>query len=291
MAGTIFCIETLIRFHLDEHANMLHAANRHPRLRVSGLAIFSLNRMSDWSLTHWVGECVSVRNCKKEGLMRSARSPRALGSRALSRRSHLLETSRRLFVEQGFHQTGIAQIATASDIAVGQIYRDFESKEAIIEAICQSDVEAWLEESALADAVANQDLDAIRRWLERFGSRDQPEDRYRLVAEIIAEAGRNARVAEIYRRVDDRVRHSLTAALAALVPENTPTELVSAAAEHILRLGAGAACRRIAHPQQCTARPDQWADTPIFDDLDQWLCTLGDSAVPAKRKRPSPSSR
>lgn len=207
--------------------------------------------------------------------MRPAKVPKALGAQALSRQSHLLETARKLFVERGFHQTGIAQISAASDIAVGQIYRDFSSKEEIIEAICQRDVEAWLEEGVLSDAVADRDLGAIRRWLERFGSRDKPDDRYQLVAEIIAEAGRNVRVAEIYRRVDDRVRHSLTAALVALMPEHTPTERVDAAAEHILRLGAGAACRRIAHPQQCTARVEGWADTAIFDDLDQWLRTLG----------------
>ena len=48
-------------------------------------------------------------------------------SRADLRRSHLLETARQLFAERGFHQTGMAQIAAASGIKVGQIYRDFES--------------------------------------------------------------------------------------------------------------------------------------------------------------------
>ncbi|WP_443018235.1 helix-turn-helix domain-containing protein [Sphingobium sp. TKS] len=45
-----------------------------------------------------------------------------------------MATTRDLFVKRGFHQTGMAQIASSSGIAVGQIYRDFANKEAIIAA-------------------------------------------------------------------------------------------------------------------------------------------------------------
>jgi AcrR family transcriptional regulator len=261
----------LIRFLLDEHANMLYAANLHPRPRAFGLAIFGTHRMSDWSLTYQVGECFTVRNCKKGGWMQPAKSPRALGKRALSRRSHVLETARRLFIEQGFHQTGIAQIATASGIAVGQIYRDFESKEEIIEAICQSDIESWLEEGALAEAVAAKDRDAIKRWLERSSAPVQFDDRCQLIAEIVAEAGRNPRVAEIYRQIDNRVRQSLSAALAALTQSGASTENIEVMAEHILRLGAGAVCRRITYPQHRDRQINDPVEKAIFNDLEQLL--------------------
>lgn len=214
--------------------------------------------------------------------MHPAKAPRLLGERARLRRGHLLEVARTLFIEQGFHQTGIAQIATASGIAVGQIYRDFESKEAIIAAICEADVEAWLEEKALADAVAGQDLNAIRAWLERFGMRDQPEDRCRLVAEIIAEAGRNRRVADIYRQVDARVRQNLSAALVALAPDGTSAKHVAAVAEYILTLGAGAVCRRIAHPQQCAEQIDRFVDAAIFNDLEYLLQETGVGSAPTR---------
>jgi AcrR family transcriptional regulator len=179
-----------------------------------------------------------------------AKSSGSAGARAAVRQNRLLDTARALFVEHGFHQTGIAQIAATSGIRVGQIYRDFESKEAIIAAICESDVEAWLEESALMDAVARKDVKAIRDWVERFGTFDQAEDRCRLVAEIIAEAGRNPRVADIYRRVDARVRKSLSAALTALIPGGSSAKQVDVLAEYILTMGAGAACRRIIHRPQ-----------------------------------------
>lgn len=203
--------------------------------------------------------------------MDTATNLRPLGERARVRRNRLLDVARTLFIEQGFHQTGMAQVATASGIAVGQIYRDFESKEAIIAAICEADVEAWLEEKALAAAVAGGDLRAIRAWLGRFGTRDQPEDRCRLIAEIIAEAGRNPRVADIYRQVDARVRHSLSAALAALAPRDTSAGHIAAVGEYIMTLGAGAVCRRIAHPQQCAEAMDRFIDAAILNDLEQLL--------------------
>ncbi|MCF8709221.1 TetR/AcrR family transcriptional regulator [Rhizorhapis sp. SPR117] len=214
--------------------------------------------------------------------MHPAKTSRPPGERARLRRNHLLEIARNLFIEQGFHQTGIAQIATASGIAVGQMYRDFESKEAIIAAICEADVEAWLEEKALADAVAARDLPAIRGWLERFGTRNQPEDRCRLVAEIIAEAGRNPRVADIYRGVDARVRQSLSAALAALSPEGISAKHVAVVAEYILTFGAGGICRRITHPQQCAEQIDRFVDAAIFNDLEHLLQEASISSAPER---------
>src|SRR3546814_14249999 len=104
--------------------------------------------------------------------MHSTKAPRPLGERARARRDRLRQVARTLFIEQGFHQTGTAQIAAASGIAVGQMYRDFKNKEAIIAAICEADVEAWLEEKALADAVAARDLKAIPLALQTMLQRN-----------------------------------------------------------------------------------------------------------------------
>ncbi|KHL25882.1 hypothetical protein PK98_04655 [Croceibacterium mercuriale] len=165
-------------------------------------------------------------------------------ARADQRRRHLLEVARRLFVQQGFHQTGVAQIASESEIKVGQIYRDFESKEAIIAAICEMDVAAWLEEDVLTAAVQQNDLPAIRAWLARFS---QPEDteEYRLVAEIMAEAGRNERIAESYRALDNRIMASLSAALEAIAPPDTERAAIDALAQLIMTFGVGMASRKI----------------------------------------------
>lgn len=174
--------------------------------------------------------------------------PASRGARADTRRRHLLDVARVLFFDQGFHQTGIAQIAARSGIRVGQIYRDFESKEAIIAAICEEDMSGWLEEDALAAAVDARDLSAIRRWIARFGEQDGSVEECRMMTEIMAEAGRNPRVAEIYRSLHARVRACLNRALTALAPGMRPGE-VAALTELILVMGSGTMSLRVLDPE------------------------------------------
>ncbi|UYY58197.1 TetR/AcrR family transcriptional regulator [Sphingomonas sp. S2-65] len=165
-------------------------------------------------------------------------------TRAETRREHLLETARTLFIEHGFHQTGMAQIAAASGIKVGQIYRDFHSKEDIIAAICERDVSEWLEEEILAAAVAAGDLRAVRDWMDRFLSCDEPVEECRLMSEIVAEVGRNVRIAEFNRSIDVRIRTSLSAALRAIASREDCEEDRECLIDLILALGIGVMMRR-----------------------------------------------
>src|SRR3546814_15189079 len=93
---------------------------------------------------------------------------RVRGPRSAARRQHILDTTRDLFVKRGFHQTGMAQIASSSGIAVGQIYRDFANKEAIIAAICETDLAEWHEDEAREPAVAVGDREGIIARIERI---------------------------------------------------------------------------------------------------------------------------
>src|SRR3546814_14599432 len=93
---------------------------------------------------------------------------RVRGPRSAARRQHILATTRDLFVKRGFHQTGMAQIASSSGIAVGQIYRDFANKEAIIAAICEADLAAWLVDETMETAVAVGDREGILPWTTRI---------------------------------------------------------------------------------------------------------------------------
>lgn len=168
--------------------------------------------------------------------------------RAEERRRHLLDTARKLFVENGFHQTGMAQVAAASGIKVGQIYRDFASKEEIIAAICEADVSDWLREDLLSTAVAANDLAAVRQWIDRFGAPSESPGDSPMLAEIVAEAWRNERVAQINRRIDERVRNSLASALTALAPSPDRAPGREVLVEAILTMGFGIEMRRIIRP-------------------------------------------
>jgi AcrR family transcriptional regulator len=175
-------------------------------------------------------------------------------SRAATRREHLLDTARALFNQHGFHQTGMAQIATASGIKVGQIYRDFSSKEDIIAAICERDVAEWLEEDRLTAAVAAGDLIAVREWMNRFLTSNDPIEEVRLMSEIVAEAGRSARIADLNRATDARIRESLSAALAAITGRTDRHDEREALTDFILALGIGIMMRRAFDPD-FTAEP------------------------------------
>ncbi|MFD2577665.1 TetR/AcrR family transcriptional regulator [Novosphingobium colocasiae] len=121
-------------------------------------------------------------------------------TRAEMRRNTIKEVARRLFVENGFHATGIAIIARESGLAVQQLYRDFSSKEDIIAAIVEANCERIGNQEALATALANKDREAIIGWLVSTPSRDD-ELGDRLFLEIIAEVTRNERIRAIFLEV------------------------------------------------------------------------------------------
>src|SRR3546814_2198695 len=112
---------------------------------------------------------------------------RVRGPRSAARRQHILATTRDLFVKRGFHQTGMAQIASSSGIAVGQIYRDFANKEAIIAAICEADLAEWLEEETLETAVAVGDREGILAWIERIAIDEPSHENRRMMCEFRSE--------------------------------------------------------------------------------------------------------
>ena len=168
-------------------------------------------------------------------------------SRVDERRRHLLDVSRALFVEHGFHQTGVAQIAAASGIKVGQIYRDFASKEDIIAAMAEVDIADFLDEASLRVAVESKDALAIRAWVDRFVSIDDTVEECRMFTEILAEVGRNPRIADIHRRIDCRMRQCLAAALEALAPASPASER-EALSDLIMVLGMGMMIRRVIDP-------------------------------------------
>ncbi len=167
-------------------------------------------------------------------------------SKAAARREKLVSVARRLFAEQGFHSTGVAQLAAESGIKVGQIYRDFTDKEAIVAEIVESDLATFLHEAALDQAIATGDAPAIRHWLHVFARCEGPTDSRALVPEIIAEAARNERIAAIAHAINARVKNALFRALAALAPGPDQAERRAQLADLILTIGAGLMHRRIA---------------------------------------------
>lgn len=139
-------------------------------------------------------------------------------SRAELRRRAIIQTARRLFVEHGFHATGVAQIARKSGIAVGQMYRDFTSKEDIVAALAQEDCATLMRADALKSAIRSGEPEAAMTWLLGLLELDEDRDARRLFAEIVAESARNERISAIFKAVQVELRSAVMQALLQIAP-------------------------------------------------------------------------
>ena len=139
-------------------------------------------------------------------------------NRAKLRRGRITNAARTLFVLNGFHATGMAQLARESGVAIGQIYRDFQSKEDIVAALVEANCERRITVDALDTAMHAGDLVGVQSCLLAFLDPGEHQDDARLFAEIVAESGRNPRIAAIFRALHDRLREHILAALKLLAP-------------------------------------------------------------------------
>ena len=139
-------------------------------------------------------------------------------SRAEIRRAKIMAAARKLFIENGFHATGMAQVAKTSGIAIGQIYRDFSSKEEIVAAMVEADCSRLMMYEKLESAIDANDVAAVRAWLHEFVEPSDDPDDAPLFAEIIAESARSERIREIFRQNHDELRQHMDAALELIGP-------------------------------------------------------------------------
>jgi AcrR family transcriptional regulator len=134
----------------------------------------------------------------------------------------------------------MGQIAAEAQMSVGQIYRYFPSKEAIVHAIVERIVTrrvAWM--LSREENVDLPELFANRRDFRE----DERSDRV-LLLEITAEATRNPAVAEIVREADRRLHLQAVALVRADFPGLSEQEAV-ARVEFIAVLSEGSAFRHV----------------------------------------------
>ena len=165
--------------------------------------------------------------------------------RAQARRRQVTEAARKLFVAKGFHNTGMAEIAAASGVKVGQIYRDFPSKEGIVAGIVELDFATLVDSESLRFAVGRGDRQAVFNVIERLF---EPAPCDEIMPEILAEASRNPRIADIVNALDLRFRTVLADALAVFAPGEAMRAQRDGVAEIILILVVGMSHRMVGRP-------------------------------------------
>lgn len=159
---------------------------------------------------------------------------------------HILASARACFARDGFHRAGTADICREAGISPANLYQYFANKDAIIVAIAEeyriADM-ALLAEFSRAPSFV-EGLSASSAQLEQSLEEDPHYPRLRL--EILAEATRNPRVAEVVLRAEQEVRAALAAIIDAArargeIATDLPAELL---ADIVLSVMDGASARQ-----------------------------------------------
>ena len=134
--------------------------------------------------------------------------------RALVRRKQVLDAATACFGRSGFHGASMAEISKAAGMSAGYIYNYFDSKDAIIAAFVELNVERV---SQLMRDLGQQE-DPLQSMVDdapRHVSEHLDPNTWPLALEISAEAARNPKIAEVVHDADLRGRVQFRAILKA----------------------------------------------------------------------------
>ena len=192
-------------------------------------------------------------------------------SRAAARRQQILNAAAQCFREHGFHGASIAQISKIAAMSAGHIYHYFENKEAIIAAIVAQDLESLLTLTTELRAACNVRAALIERAAEGVADQLDPVNAA-LKLEIVAEAARNPRVAQIVREADATCRRELAVTIGAIrhaSGHDDSSAAVNDMVEVLASLFEGLLLRTIRNPELDRTRVAQRIQIAINDLLDQ----------------------
>lgn len=128
------------------------------------------------------------------------------------RRREILDAAQACFERRGFHATSMSEICTQAGMSPGGLYRYFPSKEAIIAAMAEDERRL----AALAfDTVRTSTnfLQTLSQLCEKFAEAYGTPSKASFIAELMAEAARNPKFAEVAREVEHRIRDDVTSLL------------------------------------------------------------------------------
>ena len=159
-----------------------------------------------------------------------------------ARRDEITEAARKCVIRHGFHAASMAEIAELACMSVGQIYRYFPNKEAIVHAIVERIVEHRLE--WIATDANSENLPVTFSELLVHGHQDDNRDDFVLMLEVSAEATRNPAVAAIVQDAHQRVR-AQAVAMFKRTHSHLTDQQASACVEFFGALAEGCAFRRV----------------------------------------------
>lgn len=124
-----------------------------------------------------------------------------LAARAAAQRTRILDAAQKCFIEHGFHAASMAAVAATAGMSAGLIYRYFESKNAIVLAIIERELQGRRERIAALSA----STDLVTAMVNAFRELQSPASggmNAALFLEMSAEATRVPQIAEALLAAD-----------------------------------------------------------------------------------------
>lgn len=170
---------------------------------------------------------------------------------AEARRNQVLTAAADCFRRKGYHGAGMAEISKTAGMSAGHIYNYFDSKEAIIEAIIQRDMEEMFSVFQQFEDDPGDLITIMLDGAEHGVDRHMDKEKNALELEMLAEAARNQKVAFLMQQSDTHARARMRRLLTgerSLVKDSTDKEL-DARINVIFAMIGGLAMRRTLYPE------------------------------------------
>ena len=164
-------------------------------------------------------------------------------SGAALRRKQILDAARVAFRAHGFHAASMSVVAAGARMSVGQIYRYFDNKEAIVAAIVGEHVEEFMRDltllesrdGPLSERLLNNFIQSIRRHIDSgFLS---------LTSEVRAEAARNPALQELLVNKDLQIQELIVDLMKSTDLAYLPDQAMRVRAEQVCLLFEGVVAR------------------------------------------------
>ena len=125
---------------------------------------------------------------------------------AEARRAQVLAAAEDCFRRKGYHGAGMAEISKTAGMSAGHIYNYFASKEAIIEAIIERNMEEMFSVFQQFEDQPGQLIDVMLDGCDEGVARHLDKNHKALELEMLAEAIRNQKVASWLQASDSQAR-------------------------------------------------------------------------------------
>jgi AcrR family transcriptional regulator len=172
--------------------------------------------------------------------------------RAEAQRNRILCAALKCFIEHGFHAASMANIADTAQMSAGLMYRYFENKSAIVQAIVARQLQegrAQIEQLRTSADLAASILQTYRLWLARDPAVMNPA----LYLEMSAEATRDPQIAAVLRESDAAILQDLQAWMARARDDGglgLAPDVAARRAHLLMQVWSGLAVSAARHPGQ-----------------------------------------